>query len=100
MRALPVGKRVLVAAVVVLIGVGGAVLTGRLFTASRPPQQPVRLRVALTQGRVDEVRRTVEVAMNNDGPTKITVEQIELRAPSFKGVGPVRVDAPLPVGGL
>jgi hypothetical protein len=66
-----------------------------------PPAAPVvPLRVALTQGRVDEVRRTVEVAMNNYGPAKVTVEQIELQSPSFHGAGPVQVDAPLPPGGL
>ncbi|MEV0128287.1 hypothetical protein AB0H83_07445 [Dactylosporangium sp. NPDC050688] len=62
--------------------------------------QPVKLRVELTQGRVDEVRHTVQISMHNDGPTKVTVERVELQAPSFKGVGPVTVDAPLPVGGL
>jgi hypothetical protein len=69
-------------------------------SAPEPAQQPVKMRVALTQGRVDEVRRTVQVAMNNDGPARITVVRVELQAPSFKGVGPVPVDAPLPVGGL
>src|SRR4051794_5260033 len=63
MRALPGGKRVLLAAVVVLIVVGAALIVGRRFAAPGPPRQPVRMRVALTQGRVDEVRRTVEVAM-------------------------------------
>ncbi len=62
--------------------------------------QQVRLRVELTQGRVDEVRHTVQISMHNEGPAKVTVERVELQAPSFKGVGPVAVDAPLPVGGL
>lgn len=61
---------------------------------------PVKLRVELTQGRVDEVRHTVQISMHNEGPAKITVERVELQAPSFRGVGPVTVDAPLPVGGL
>jgi hypothetical protein len=64
------------------------------------PDTAVKLRVELTQGRVDEVRHTVQISMHNDGPAKITVERVELQAPSFKGVGSVPVDAPLPVGGL
>jgi hypothetical protein len=100
MRAMP-GKRVLLAAVAVLVVIGGgAAIAADRRKAQEPPPEPVRIRAALTQGRVDEVRRTVQVAMNNDGPAPITVEQVELLAPSFKGAGPVRVDAPLPVGGL
>src|SRR5690348_17732158 len=63
-------------------------------------ESPVKLRIELTQGRVDEVRHTVQISMHNEGPAKVTVERVELQAPSFKGVGPVAVDAPLPVGGL
>jgi hypothetical protein len=66
-----------------------------------PPPEPVKVRVELTQGRVDEVRHTVQVSMHNEGPAKLIVQQIELQAPSFKdGGGPVKADAWLPVGGL
>lgn len=90
-------KRVLLAVVAAPVLLAAA-LTG--CSSGEPAEQPVKVRVALTQGRVDEVRRTVQVAMNNDGPAQITVVRVEVRAPSFKGVGPVPVDAPLPVGGL
>ncbi|GAA2630017.1 hypothetical protein GCM10010399_72350 [Dactylosporangium fulvum] len=93
-------KRVLLLALVVLVALGGAALAGNAPRPQAPPEQPVVMRVELTQGRVDEVRHTVQISMNNDGPAKITVVQVELQAPSFKGVGPVQVDAPLPVGGL
>jgi hypothetical protein len=89
-------KRVLLVVVALL----AAAPTGCSAAPHEPPEQPVKMRVALTQGRVDEVRRTVQVAMNNDGPSRITVVRVEVLAPSFKGVGPVPVDAPLPVGGL
>ncbi|MET7398658.1 hypothetical protein ABZS66_34730 [Dactylosporangium sp. NPDC005572] len=94
-------KRVWLAAVAVIVVLGGAALSGRAPAPVEQPAAPaVQLRVELQQGRVDEVRHTVQIAMNNDGPAKITVLQVELQAPSFKGAGPVTVDAPLPVGGL
>ncbi|GAA3268218.1 hypothetical protein Dvina_42655 [Dactylosporangium vinaceum] len=66
------------------------------------PQKPdLKVRVELTQGRVDEVRHTVQISMHNDGPAKLVVQQLELKAPSFKdGAGPVKADAWLPPGGL
>jgi hypothetical protein len=93
-------KRVLLVAAAVLIVVGGAVVAGNTLVARQPAEQQVKMRVELNQGRVDEVRHTVQISLTNDGPAKITVERVELQAPSFKGVGPVQVDAPLPVGGL
>ena len=93
-------KRVLLVVTAALIVLGGAALAGKARIDREPAEQPVKMRVALIQNRFDEVRRTLEISMNNDGPAKITVEQAELQAPSFKGVGPVRVDAPLPAGGL
>ncbi|MGX6608361.1 hypothetical protein ACWKSP_40525 [Micromonosporaceae bacterium Da 78-11] len=93
-------KRVVLVVVAVLVMLGGAVVAGRSLLTREPPELPIALRFELTQNRFDEVRRTVEVSMHNDGPAPITVEQVELRAPSFSGVGPVRVDAALPAGGL
>ncbi|MFD0517163.1 hypothetical protein [Paractinoplanes durhamensis] len=95
-------RRILLAAGAAVILAGGVLLVVNRDTATEQPvkEQPVTMRVALTQSRVDEVRRTVAIAMNNDGPAPITVEQAELQAPSFTGVGPIRVDAPLPAGGL
>jgi len=93
-------KRVVLVAAVVLAVLGGAALAGRALITRPPAEQPAALRFALTQNRFDEVRRTVEISMSNAGPAPITVEQVELQAPSFTGVGRVRVDATLPVGGL
>ncbi|GGM59857.1 hypothetical protein ACFFX1_04540 [Dactylosporangium sucinum] len=93
-------KRVWLATVAVIVVLAGAALSGRAPVESPLPEAAVQLRVELEQGRVDEVRHTVQIAMHNDGPSKITVVQVELQAPSFKGAGPVTVDAPLPVGGL
>ncbi|WP_238014978.1 hypothetical protein KZZ52_48805 [Dactylosporangium sp. AC04546] len=96
-------KRVWLAAVAVIVVLVGAALSGPTPSRTEQPAAPaaVQMRVELQQGRVDEVRHTVQIAMNNDGPAKITVVQVELQAPSFKGgAGPVTVDAPLPVGGL
>jgi hypothetical protein len=63
-----------------------------------PPQ--FKIRVELTQGRVDEVRHTVQISMHNDGPDKLVVEQVELQSPSFAGTEKVKADAWLPPGGL
>lgn len=90
-------KRLALVVVVVLLAAGSGCSDG---DGAGRDDTPVKLRVELTQGRVDEVRHTVQISMHNDGPAKITVERVELQAPSFKGVGPVPVDAPLPVGGL
>ncbi|WP_433048633.1 hypothetical protein [Dactylosporangium sp. CS-033363] len=81
----------------------GLVLVAALGACSspKPAQTPgFKLRVELTQGRVDEVRHTVQISMHNDGPAKLVVQQVELKAPSFKGTEPVKADAWLPPGGL
>ncbi|WP_433207973.1 hypothetical protein ACQP00_42430 [Dactylosporangium sp. CS-047395] len=81
----------------------GLVLVAALSACSspEPAQQPdFKLRVELTQGRVDEVRHTVQVSLHNDGPDKLIVEQVELQAPSFTGAETVRPNAWLPPGGL
>src|SRR3954447_14554896 len=94
-------RRMLVVALLVLVSLGGAALSGHApREAATPAADPIRVRVELTQGRVDEVRHTVQVSMHNDGPARLVVQQIELRAPSFKGAGPVKADAWLPTGGL
>ncbi|GAB3857783.1 hypothetical protein ACFPIJ_18490 [Dactylosporangium cerinum] len=87
-------------ALVVVVALLAGCSSGCSAAGGGKTEDPVKLRVELTQGRVDEVRHTVQISMHNDGPAKITVERVELQAPSFKGVGPVTVDAPLPVGGL
>src|SRR4051812_43719749 len=66
----------------------------------KPAAPQFKIRVELTQGRVDEVRHTVQISMHNDGPDKLVVERVELRSPSFSGAEPVTADAWLPVGGL
>jgi len=94
-------RRMLLVALALLVAVGGAALAGSGPQAvPGPVDSGIQLRVEVTQGRVDEVRHTVQISMNNDGPAKVTVEQVELQAPSFKGAGPVPVDAWLPTGGL
>jgi hypothetical protein len=99
-------RRVLLVGLALLVAIGGAALSGAgpggapTATPSVAGAGAVKLRVTLTQGRVDEVRHSVQVSMFNDGPQKLVVEQVELQAPSFKGVGPVPVNAWLPVGGL
>ncbi|MEU7868604.1 hypothetical protein [Dactylosporangium sp. NPDC049140] len=96
-------RRMLLVALLVLVSLGGAALSGHAPDAAgtaAPGADPIKVRVELTQGRVDEVRHTVQISMHNDGPAKLVVQQIELRAPSFKGVGPVKADAWLPPGGL
>ncbi|MER7276061.1 hypothetical protein ABT369_16540 [Dactylosporangium sp. NPDC000244] len=94
-------RRLLVVALLVLVSLGGAALAGhapRPAPAAEDPALP--LRVELTQGRVDEVRHTVQISMHNDGADKLIVERVELQSPSFTGTEQVRADAWLPPGGL
>src|SRR5437870_3901317 len=103
-------KRMLLVALAVLVALGGAALSGagpraadRRASGASPSPTPagtVKVRVEVTQGRVDEVRHTVQISMFNDGPQRLVVEQVELQAPSFTGAGPVKADAWLPPGGL
>ena len=73
-------RRVLLVAVALVVVLGGtAVVIGKVRADRKTPEQPVTLRVKLTQDRFDEVRRTVDVAMNNGGPSEVTVQRIELR---------------------
>ncbi|WP_432828376.1 hypothetical protein [Dactylosporangium sp. CA-092794] len=95
-------------ALLVLISLGGAAVAGLGPDRAASPAAPapaaddaIKMRVELTQGRVDEVRHTVQISMHNDGPAKLVVESLELQAPSFSGgQGRVRADAWLPPGGL
>ena len=99
-------RRMLALALLVLLSLGGAALTGHAprqdsaGTVAATPN-PFTIRVELTQGRVDEVRHTVQISMHNDGPEKVIVDAVELQAPSFTGgAGRVATQAWLPPGGL
>ncbi|MEV6930000.1 hypothetical protein AB0M46_36710 [Dactylosporangium sp. NPDC051485] len=95
-------RRLLPVALLVLVSLGGAALAGHGTPAGPAPAATpaFKVRVELSQGRVDEVRHWVQVSLRNDGPEKLVVDRVELQAPSFKGIEPVQADAWLPPGGL
>jgi hypothetical protein len=99
-------RRMLLVAVLVLVSLGGAALAGHgpsprdAAPGAAPPAEAIKMRVEVTQGRVDEVRHSVQVSMHNDGPSRLVVSRVELQAPSFKGAETVTPNAWLPPGGL
>ncbi|MFD0585914.1 hypothetical protein [Dactylosporangium darangshiense] len=103
-------RRMLLVALLVLVSLGGAALSGRghsprdagagADTGALPPGDAIKMRVEVTQGRVDEVRHSVQVSLHNDGPSKLVVSRVELQAPSFTGTETVTPNAWLPPGGL